>query len=355
MRRNGVVVAVATLLALPGVAAAQPEAPSYQSASLPFATTAPGAPTGFLLAIDYRNPDDPGGKPHSVQKLVLRLHPGTRIDTSVPEQCKASDAQLAQQGTSSCPAGSRVGAGEAEFDNGSPSEQRITKARITVFNNADELVLLFETTNTPGPPFRVASRAKIEGTTITTEVPPLPGAPPPDPYLAVKTVRETINAVTRGSGSSRRSYITTPASCPASGHWTNTLTFTYRNGVTQTVPTNPPCTARTTRRHRLGVRLSYRGGRLRRSGRRCAVGRVRATVVGPHRADALRAGFYRGRRRVADDRRAPLSRVVDRRRHLGPSHRHHLRVRVRMSDGALVTVARRYRVCAGSTLRAAVR
>jgi hypothetical protein len=351
MLRNVVVVAAATLLALPGVAAGQSEASPYQTAALPFTTTAPGTLTGLTLSIDYGNPNDPSGKPHSVQKLVLRLHPGARIDTSVPEQCKASDAQFAQQGASACPPGSKVGTGETEFDSGSPVEPRIFKTRVTLFNNEDELILFFETTNTPGPPLRVAARARIEDNTITTEVPPLPGFPPPDPFLAVKTVRETIGPVTRGAGASRRSYITTPASCPASGQWTNTLTFTYRDGVTQTVPTNSPCTGTTTRRHRLGIRLSYRGGRLRRSGRRCAVGPVRATVVGPDRAEALRAGFYRGRRRVAYDRRPPLSRIVDRRDHDGPSHLHRLRVRVRMSDGRLVRLARSYRVCADSALR----
>jgi hypothetical protein len=181
-------------------------------------------------------------------------------------------------------------------------------------------------------------------------VPPLPGFPPPDPFLAVKTVREIFDPVTQGAGASRRGYITTPSSCPASGQWTNTLTFTYRDGVTQTVPTNSPCTSTTTPRHRLGIRLSYRGGQLRRSGRRCAVGRVRATVVGPDRAEALRAGFYRSRRRIADDRRPPLSQIVDRRHHHGRSHLHRVRARVQMSDGRLVRVSRRYRVCGDSLL-----
>jgi hypothetical protein len=350
MVRNVMVATAATLLALSGVAAGQSE-PSYQTASLPFTTTAAGTPTGLQLAIDYRNPDDPSGKPHAVQRLVVRLHPGTRIDTSVPEQCKASDAQFAQQGAGACPDGSRVGTGQTEFDSGSPVEPRIANTDVTLFNNEDQLILFFETTNTPGPPLRVAARARIEDATITTEVPPIPGFPPPDPFLAVKTVRETFDSVTRGSGASSHGYITTPTACPASGYWTNTLTFTYRNGVTQTVPTNSPCTGRTTRRPQLGVRLSYRGGRLRRSGRRCAIGHVRATVVGPDRTDALRAGFYRSRRRIAYDRRPPLSRVVDRRRHGGPSHLHRVRARVWTTDGALVRFARRYRVCAGSPLR----
>jgi hypothetical protein len=102
----------------------------------------------------------------------------------------------------------------------------------------------------------------------------------------------------------------------------------------------------TRRALRLRLRLRYRRGRDRR-GRRCARGRVRATVAGPDRAFAIRAEFFRGRRRVARDTRPPLSRVVDRRRHRGRSHRHRVRARVRTGDGRLVRLSRRYRVCAG--------
>jgi hypothetical protein len=100
------------------------------------------------------------------------------------------------------------------------------------------------------------------------------------------------------------------------------------------------------RRPRLTLSLRYRRGRDRR-GRRCACGRVRATVSGRDRRFALRAEFFRGRRRVARDVHPPLSRVIDRRRHRGPSPRHRVRARVRMGDGRLVQLSRRYRVCAG--------
>jgi hypothetical protein len=57
--------------------------------------------------------------------------------------------------------------------------------------------------------------------------------------------------------------------------------------------------------------------------------------------------FLRGRKVVARDRRPPLSRIVDRRRHRRGSHRHRLKARVRIDDGQLVRLARRYRVCGG--------
>jgi hypothetical protein len=104
------------------------------------------------------------------------------------------------------------------------------------------------------------------------------------------------------------------------------------------------------RRARLTLRLRYRRAHLA-SGRRCARGRVRATVSGPDRRLARRAGFYRDRHRVASDRRPPLSRLIDRGHHRGRSHLHAARARVRLTDGRLVRLRKRYRVCAGSLAR----
>ncbi len=84
-----------------------------------------------------------------------------------------------------------------------------------------------------------------------------------------------------------------------------------------------------------------------RARRRCRRGPIRATIVGRDRRHARRAVFYRGRRRVARDSRPPLSRVIDRGRHRGRAHRHTARARVRLDDGRLVRLRRRYRVCAG--------
>jgi hypothetical protein len=99
------------------------------------------------------------------------------------------------------------------------------------------------------------------------------------------------------------------------------------------------------RRPRLSLRLRYRSA-FDRHGRRCARSRVRASVTGRDRRLAVRAVFLRGRRRVAFDRRPPLSRIVDRVRHRGRSHRHSARARVRLRDGRVVKLRRRYRVCA---------
>jgi hypothetical protein len=101
-------------------------------------------------------------------------------------------------------------------------------------------------------------------------------------------------------------------------------------------------------RPRLRLSLRYRRGRDRR-GRRCARrgARVRARVLGRDRRLIRRVRFYRGRKLVARDARPPFSKIVDRGRHRGRSHRHRIGARVRLKDGRIVRLSRRFRACAG--------
>lgn len=104
--------------------------------------------------------------------------------------------------------------------------------------------------------------------------------------------------------------------------------------------------ARHAARPRLGLRLSARVRRTRSGGRRCADGPLHAEVAGRDRDLALRADFARGPRRVARDTLPPLRALVDRDRHLGRDHVHRVRAKVRLRDGRIRRVWRRYRVCA---------
>jgi hypothetical protein len=97
---------------------------------------------------------------------------------------------------------------------------------------------------------------------------------------------------------------------------------------------------------RAGPRLRLRL-RSRVAGRRCRRTPIRASIVGRDRPHARRAEFFRGRRRVARDTRPPLSRVIDRARPGGRTRVRTARARVRLDDGRLVRLRRRYRVCGG--------
>ena len=237
----GAVVAVAVFASISVPALAQEQ--SRQSYSLTFTTEVPNSSSGSRLAIDYRDPENPKGKPPAVETIIQRFHRGTVIDTSVPPRCQASDPQLIAQGPSACPPETRVGGGRLLADTGAAAGPlpRVLRNRVTFFNADQELILVTESTNTEGPPIRTSSRVQIDGRTMTSTIPPFPGVDPEDPFLAIKRVRTRLDAVSSRRGAEGRSFIETPGRCPSDGTWTSKAIFTYRDGVTQVERNPSPC------------------------------------------------------------------------------------------------------------------
>ena len=225
--------AVGLVLAPVQAVEAGAQEPIRQTGEVVFDQQLGDASTGVTLSIDYVNPTDAEAKPYAVQRVVTELAPGTRIDTSVPARCEASDAQLVASGAAACPEASRVGSGEITLDTGTAGPARYSENNITLLNAAEQLVLLLEPKG--GGPNRVVARAAVRGSTITSDVPPIPGGPP-DGFLAIKRVRLKTTAFSADG----RNYVRTPTSCPAGG-WRNVQTFTYRDGVTQSVANASPC------------------------------------------------------------------------------------------------------------------
>lgn len=241
-RKSIIVVAMCVVASIAGAGAAAaiadtvPAAASYQEATLKFTQTEPGRPSGLALRVDYVNPDDPDGKPPAVRKVVQTLARGARIDTGAPALCTATDAELILLGPSACPAGSVVGRGVITLDTGLPDPARFLTEQVTFLNNTGELILVTQDSQTGA---RLVTRAQVEGRRITTEAPPLlPGAPPDG--MAIDVVRADLRKIVTSRGGERRSYITTPARCPTSGHWVNTIEFSYDDG-TQSERTRSRC------------------------------------------------------------------------------------------------------------------
>lgn len=206
---------------------------SRQSASVHFTTKRIAASSGLEVRIDYVNPADPEGQPPAVREIVLELARGARVDTAAPVQCTASDPELMLFGASTCEEGSQVGGGFARIDTGLPGPLRFLDTDLTLLNERRGLIFLF---TERGTGVRVASHATLEGRRrFVNQVAPLPGAPPDGG--SVDVVEESIDAVSRGE----RNYITTPARCPKRRFWRNRISFTYADGVSQTVRTRAPC------------------------------------------------------------------------------------------------------------------
>jgi hypothetical protein len=229
-------------MSAPVVASAQTSEPSAprQTVSAAFTTDRVASSSGYLLSIDYFNPNDPAAKPFSVEGLVQRLAPGARVDTSVPELCLATDLELRTVGASACPPGSVIGGGEVEVDFGAPqgSFPRFVSFNVTFFNNDHQLIFYGESTNVVG--VKLLTRAVVGEDSFTNHVPPVPGFGPPDNYMSIKRVRTHINNITNGPG---RNYITTPRHCQQH-HWTIATQVNYRDGTVQNAENPSACTPR---------------------------------------------------------------------------------------------------------------
>src|SRR3954447_5840972 len=207
-----------------------------QVASLAYTSQVPGTPTGFVGDMWFQNPENPTLKPHTLKRMVVKSPSGAVIDTTVPPQCHASDAQLMIQGPAACPRDTQVGWGLSVTDTGGGVPlPRNSEAAITSFNNQNEVVGVGVPKQLPA--LKLIVRTKIQGNTSTTDFPLFPGLPPPDPYSPFKRLYMVMSRYARNG----RAYVRTPPTCPRVGYWRITAEFTYVDGVEQAVASSSPC------------------------------------------------------------------------------------------------------------------
>ena len=255
---RGVAAAIALLVLMQAAqAGAQSETPR-QTYSEQFTTDRPSAAAGRVYAIDWVNPSNPDGKPPAFSHLRVELAEGARFDTSALPYCQASDAQLMVAGRSACPEDSVVGIDETLVDTGFSGPGRYVTSDFVFFNNRDEIILL-STVRENGA--RVVLRGRIGVNTLDLDVPPLPGAPP-DGGAAKRQRGIFYPRSTRRDGR-QLNYITTPPTCPGSGYWVNKVSYTYRDGVTQTAQSRSPCRLSAADRRRARTRRDVWAPRVR--------------------------------------------------------------------------------------------
>lgn len=229
------------------VAAASPASASAaeadrQSVRSQLTTMRPGAATGTLLDVRFFDPANAGGKPHSVDKLIVEAAPGTRIDQFALPRCEASDLDLMARGEMACPQRSRIQEGRIVLDTGSPlGIPRLMHLRTATFNAPGGFVSIGEAEELM---FRGVVRSQIRGRTVTVDYADVPGYGGPDGQSAMTRMFSAGPRLTRG----RRAFIRTPRRCPRSRRWRTRYTFIYHDGLRQTETTRAPCRPRRGRR-----------------------------------------------------------------------------------------------------------
>ena len=245
--RAAAVAAIAAVALAAPAQSASPGGPRNRTYRDLFTSTTPGTVTGRHARTDIVNPSDPSAKPPAVRHITVRFARGTRIDTGAIPGCTASDAQIMGEGRAACPGGSILGVGEFDLDTGVIGPMRFQRYDFTTINAPGQLILLG--TSRDQAHYNIDVRGQIHGNVLDVSVPPLPGGPPDGgadtgEILNIASRSRVVNGV-------RRNYMTTPRTCPRSRHWTNTVTFTFSDGVVQSFRANTPCKPkRKHRRHR---------------------------------------------------------------------------------------------------------
>src|SRR5690242_19232614 len=199
--RGARVLLIALAFALPASAAAQPGSGPRETVDQGFTTMRPGAPTGLTFSAAYHAAGDPKGTPPYMRRMVFYPPPGMRYDTSVPEQCTASDLELSVRGPDACPAGSRLGTGTTEGIFYEPFRHDFVvdqfKHDLTVLNNAGEQILLVKAEGYS------VTRGKVNPDGSIDFHPPTCFPTPPtgqcaDDYVLQLKASTVLQAITRG-------------------------------------------------------------------------------------------------------------------------------------------------------------
>ena len=223
----------------PGCATASPASGPHETLDNRYTTTEPNAVAGFDFTGSYHAAGDPAGNPPYMRRMVFYLPPGLRYDTSVPKRCSASDLELATFGTAACPPGSRLGGGTSTtsfMGSTSTTERRLSQQH----RRADH----------PGavPGLSTVSRGRISPDGSVDWASPTcfpsvqPAGCPVDDVLQLES-SISVAPYTKTSHGVVRSYLTTPPTCPAAGHWETPIRLWFADGSIDNVTTEQPCTS----------------------------------------------------------------------------------------------------------------
>jgi hypothetical protein len=232
-------VAAAALIVLPAPAGAAAEQGRLVDFSLRFTNTRPASPTGLSLHAKALGE----GKPSPLRSVVYTVPRGTRFDDRAMPRCEASDLELEVLGSAACPDSSFLALGKLTAISGLGAPVDPVMADVHVFNAPAQILEVVTFPGTPASP--AFDRVTINGTTLTAHPPKAPGGPP-DGEMAITSLDYTFAPRVSSAGS----LVTTPPTCPRSGAWTTTGTFTFANGASETVASRSPCRGRKRRARR---------------------------------------------------------------------------------------------------------
>jgi len=194
----------------------------------------------------YHAAGDPSADPPYMRRMLFST-PGMRLDTSVPDKCTATDAELSVNGPDACPPGSKIASGTTDAKFFMPLTHAFVFDQSThemqIFNNTNEQILLVKAVGWAVVRGTIHPDNTIDFSSPTCFPSPPAGQPCLDDDLLQLGSTSTMPEYTRTIDGQLRAYATTPPTCPSSGHWETTVTFWWADGATDDVVTMQPCVA----------------------------------------------------------------------------------------------------------------
>jgi hypothetical protein len=217
--------AVADACAAAGVALASSQFSS--TVTFTYSSKIPDSPSGFDSYATFSDPGEPGGKPKELIRIKVGFHPGTRIDTAALPRCKASDRNVRLFGLRACPASTSLGIVHAV---GVISTGQRLNPVGHLFNARRAIIVVV----TVDGRYITSFRDDLTRDTLTVNFRIPPG-------ISLIRFKPHIPRHFRKRAGKRRAYLRTPPSCPATGAWTTTVVFSYRDGSAQELSAATPC------------------------------------------------------------------------------------------------------------------
>ena len=225
LRRALWLLAVALACGAAGVAVASPQFAS--TLAFTFSSDVPGSPSGFDSLATFSDPGEPAGKPKELIRIRVGFHPGTRIDTTALPRCRASDRDVRLFGLRACPASTRLGIVHAV---GVISTGLHFNPVGHLFNARRAIIVVV----TVDGRYITSFRDDLTRDTLTVNFRIPPG-------ISLIRFKPHIPRHFRKLAGKRRAYLRTPPTCPATGAWTTTVVFFFRDGSNQELAAATPC------------------------------------------------------------------------------------------------------------------
>ena len=216
------------------VAAAAVASPQFTSTFAgTYSAQTPNASSGLDALATWGDPGEPGGKPKEVQKIKVLFAPGTRLDTRALPVCNASAEDIANLAVRACPAKTKLGEvrGMGVYAGGTAPFNTYA----TLFNARRQIIVVVTLDDAHGR-LLTNFRDDVERSAITVNLKIGKG-------ISLVRFQARVPPHSRKRGKRRRTYFRTPGSCPASGAWTTTVVFSYRDGTSDRHTAATPCHA----------------------------------------------------------------------------------------------------------------